>query len=224
MKKIVWMLSLCLSSLISTEQAFATPATDGLYFGHAIGGYQIGDRTTITDSTDSITIKTSGTYMNVIGQLFAGYSFTIQEHFSAAIQFDGSLQAGSFNPIYISSNSTSIKLDQKIPYLYTISVLPTWEITKVSRILLKVGYTRGYFELSSSNPVTSRDVNAWKGALNLGIGTEMAVTDTIDFRLMGSTNLYEKKTMTGLAYNTLKTTVTNSQVMIGLVYHTDLMG
>lgn len=220
MKKIVCTILLTLFSVLMTEQALAI---DGLYFGHAVGGYQIGDRLNLTDSTGNTLIRSSGTYVSVAGQLFAGYSFTVQEHVTAAIQFDGFLQAGSFNPFYVSNTVSTIKIDEKVPYYYTISAIPTWEITKISRILLKLGYTRGYFEMSASSPTTSQDKNQWRNAFNAGIGTELAVTETIDFRLMASTDLYQKKEVSGI-FTTLKATVVNSRVMLGLVYHTDLMG
>lgn len=207
---------------VCSSQLFAA---DGIYLGHAIGGATLHSNATFDIISAASSAKLSSANTDFAGQLFAGYSMPVNEHVGFAIQFDGYLYAGSTNPINIVNAGTSVKLNGKNEYTYAISAIPEWRVTPISRILFKVGYARGYFKVSTDgNGITYRTREQWLNALHLGLGTEIAVTDSADFRLMASTNLYEEKEFTGTSFNTLKINTIQSQVMAGMVWHTDFFG
>jgi outer membrane immunogenic protein len=202
-------MSRILKNVLITLAAFAVTSSaafagDGAYLGGVIGR-DVGVTSTTFPAPGGGTLENG--MSGFAGGVFGGYGFDFDQFNVAAEAFanysgsDGNTTAGGAGNV-----KTAIQ------YNYGLAVLPGFKFTDETAMYGRLGFTRGAFRASGT--LLPASVNADLNGLQLGIGIETTLSDTLTARGEYVYNKYQSTTVGGVQYSP-----ETNQFNVGVAWH-----
>lgn len=140
-----------------------------------------------------VTNTTQESAVGVLGNIFAGYSWSY-DWFYVAAEINGSLSSAQFETTNNEQiHHTYSKTTQNIDSAWGIGMLPgiLWP-QQDALLYTRIGYVQGYLQVDTTD-TSLKNIDFWTNGLRLGLGIEKTVYQNWDIRLEYSHISYEEK-------------------------------
>lgn len=177
--------------LVVALGAVSTAAmADGFYAGVGFGGEGYQDKVTSYVGTH----RTEGA-LGVMGGLFGGYTVNFANQFNLGGEVFGNVNSAKITDGSITTvNSSAYGYTVKSRYNYGVRALPGYQVTPDTDVHALVGYVRGNFKFTDSNPAGTNSTNNFNGYQvggGMGVNVMKNVAVRGDFYYTG----YQTKTV-----------------------------